>query len=189
MIQKTQICAIVAVGPENVIGKNNVMPWYCPADLRHFRLTTMGHPCIFGKKTFIGMGNQPLDNRINIVCSSQYTNEMINKDYWRVSSIEYALNVFKNNPKIFVCGGSQIYKYVLDNDLVDVFYLTKITNPHLQKQVQEKPTEYTYFPVNIDNFFANDKWIIEKIIYPVEFFKTDARDIQLTFLKYTKRIR
>lgn len=183
----TPICAIVAVGPENVIGKDNVMPWHCPADLRHFKLTTLYHPCIFGKNTFAGMGNQPLKDRLNIVCSSQYKDEMINYRHWHASSVESAINTLINYyDKIFVCGGAQIYKYVLDRDLIDVFYLTKIESPELRKQVLQNSKQYTYFPVDVNTFFSPDKWTGEQITYPVDTLPKNPPQVKQTFWKYTR---
>ena len=36
----------------NVIGKDNQMPWHLPADLAWFRKNTTGKPVIMGRKTF-----------------------------------------------------------------------------------------------------------------------------------------
>ena len=54
--------------PERVIGKDGQLPWRLPADLRHFRAVTMGHPIIMGRKTYESIG-KPLEDRLNIVLS------------------------------------------------------------------------------------------------------------------------
>lgn len=181
-----KICAIVAVGPENVIGKNNIMPWHCPADLRYFKMTTLFYPCIFGKNTFAGMGGAPLKDRINIVCSSQYKDEKVGFKHWHASSIESAINNFKHHSKIFICGGAQIYKYALDTDIIDVFYLTKIESPELQKQVKQNPEQYTYFPVDVNTFFAPDRWTGRQITDLTDVLPKNPPLVSQTFWEYTR---
>lgn len=189
MKQKPVICAIVAVGPENVIGRDRVMPWHCPDDLKHFRNTTMGYPCIFGRKTFEGMKCKPLDGRLNLICSSKKIETANDVNLRFVDSIESAINAFGCHSKIFVCGGAQIYKYALDKDLIDVFYLTKIKNTDLQQQVLQNPKLYTYFPVNVDSFFTPEKWEKQEIIYPSNPKQNKNPACEATFLMFTRRAR
>ena len=59
---------IVAITKNNVIGKDNQMPWHLPADLAWFRKNTTGKPVIMGRKTFESIG-RPLPKRTNIVLS------------------------------------------------------------------------------------------------------------------------
>ena len=40
---------IVAITKNNVIGKDNQMPWHLPAELAHFKKTTMGSAILYGK--------------------------------------------------------------------------------------------------------------------------------------------
>ena len=47
---------IVATTKNNVIGKDNQMPWHLPADLAWFRKNTTGKPVIMGRKTFESIG-------------------------------------------------------------------------------------------------------------------------------------
>lgn len=50
------ISLIVAMGQNRVIGKNNQLPWYLPADLQYFKKVTLGHPIVMGRKTFESIG-------------------------------------------------------------------------------------------------------------------------------------
>ena len=52
----TNITLIAALGRNFVIGADGTMPWHLPADLKHFKATTMGHPMIMGRKTFDSIG-------------------------------------------------------------------------------------------------------------------------------------
>ena len=60
------ISIVVAMTPERVIGRDGKLPWRLPADLRHFRAITMGHPVIMGRRTHASIG-KPLEGRLNIV--------------------------------------------------------------------------------------------------------------------------
>ena len=60
------ISLIVAVAENGVIGRNGELPWHIPADLKHFKSTTMGKPLIMGRKTFESIG-KPLPGRTMIV--------------------------------------------------------------------------------------------------------------------------
>ena len=63
-----KISAIVAVANNNVIGKDNDIPWYLPADLKYFKKTTLGHHIIMGRNCFESIG-KPLPKRTNIILS------------------------------------------------------------------------------------------------------------------------
>ncbi len=60
------IAAIVAVSENGVIGDDNQIPWYLPADLAYFKRTTVGKPVIMGRKCFQSIG-RALPKRLNVV--------------------------------------------------------------------------------------------------------------------------
>ena len=51
-----KIVAIWAQDEEGVIGKDNRLPWYLPAELQHFKETTLNHAILMGRVTFDGNG-------------------------------------------------------------------------------------------------------------------------------------
>jgi dihydrofolate reductase len=59
---------VVAVSENDVIGRDNQLPWRLPADLRHFRELTMGHHILMGRKTYESIG-KALPGRTNWVLS------------------------------------------------------------------------------------------------------------------------
>ena len=65
-----RLAAIVAVTENGVIGRDNDLPWYLPADLRYFKRVTLGKPVIMGRKTWESL-DRPLPGRLNIVVSRQ----------------------------------------------------------------------------------------------------------------------
>ena len=60
------ISLVVAMARNGVIGDANGLPWHLPADLRHFRRTTMGHPIVMGRRTAESIG-RALPGRDNLV--------------------------------------------------------------------------------------------------------------------------
>ena len=63
------ISHLVAVSNNNVIGKNNDLPWKLKKDLQHFKNYTTGKTIVMGRKTYESIG-RPLPNRRNIIISS-----------------------------------------------------------------------------------------------------------------------
>tara|TARA_B100000700_G_C15056236_1_gene862982 strand:+ start:1485 stop:2006 length:522 start_codon:yes stop_codon:yes gene_type:complete len=123
-----KVSLIVAVSENGVIGKDNNLIWHLPNDMKFFKETTIGHYVIMGRKNFESIPHKfrPLPNRTNIIVTRQC-------DYNAhgcvvVNSVEEAIEIAKNNGEIepFIIGGGQIYKMVLEKNLVDKIYLTKI---------------------------------------------------------------
>ncbi len=158
------ISLIVATDEKNGIGKNNQLPWHLPADLKHFKTLTTGHPIIMGRKTFDSIG-KALPNRKNIVISRQsnYTAEGATV----VSSLWDAFELCDDENEAFVIGGAQIFEQSLP--LADILYLTII---HHQFDAD------TFFP-EIDQAY----WIeAESITH-----EPDEKNLySYTFIKYIR---
>ncbi|MBL8656369.1 MAG: dihydrofolate reductase [Altererythrobacter sp.] len=60
------LAAIYARAANGVIGRDGVLPWHIPADLKRFKALTLGKPMIMGRKTFDSLG-KPLPGRRHIV--------------------------------------------------------------------------------------------------------------------------
>ena len=118
------ISLIVAVSENNVIGKDGGIPWYLPADLTHFKQTTVGHPIIMGRKTHESIG-RTLPDRYNVVITRQ-KNYLAADGCVIVNSIEEALNLpkVKADSEVFIIGGAEIYNQAMA--LADRIYLTRI---------------------------------------------------------------
>jgi len=65
-----KLTLVVAYAKNRVIGRDNALPWRLPADLAHFKRTTLGKPIIMGRKTWDSLG-RALPGRLNIVVSRQ----------------------------------------------------------------------------------------------------------------------
>jgi len=115
------ISLIAAMAKNRVIGKDNHMPWHLPADLAHFKKTTMNKPIIMGRKTFESIG-KPLPGRQNIVVTRsptfQYPSVQI------VHSLDEALIAMNNEKEVFIMGGGNIYQQMIHK--ADYLYITHI---------------------------------------------------------------
>ncbi|OOM81904.1 dihydrofolate reductase type 3 [Clostridium puniceum] len=133
---------IVAVAKNNVIGKDNTLPWHISEDLKRFKRITSDKKMIMGRKAFESLPGI-LPNREHIIITR-------NKDF-RVDSdmvtIVHDLNSLiekysKCEDEIFVIGGAEIYEQFLPH--TKKIYLT---------QIDENFEGDTYFPkINYDEF-------------------------------------
>ena len=46
-----EIVLVLARADNGVIGKDGDLPWRLPADLKHFKALTAGHPMIMGRRS------------------------------------------------------------------------------------------------------------------------------------------
>ena len=118
---KPRVSLIVAMAKNRVIGINNTLPWHLPADLKHFKALTMGHHMIMGRKTYESIG-KPLPGRTSVVVTR-------NADYSVpgviiVNTLEAAIAACGNDEEIFVIGGAELYREVINR--ADRIYLTEI---------------------------------------------------------------
>ncbi|HVI98930.1 MAG TPA: dihydrofolate reductase [Sphingomonas sp.] len=60
------ITLVLARADNGVIGRDGGLPWHLPADLKRFKMLTMGRPMIMGRKTFESFPS-PLPGRRHIV--------------------------------------------------------------------------------------------------------------------------
>jgi dihydrofolate reductase len=61
---------IVARAQNGVIGRDGDLPWRLPSDLKFFKKTTLGKPCLMGRKTWESLPF-PLPGRANMVLTRQ----------------------------------------------------------------------------------------------------------------------
>lgn len=162
MSKDKELHIIVAVAENWAIGIDGDMPWKrnLPADLKHFKETTMGSPIIMGRKTFESFPNGALPGRQNIVVTR-------NEEYKAegalvIHSLEEAIERAEGD-KVFVIGGGQLYKQSIDQ--ADVLHITIVHSEWKEAD--------TYFPeVDIDTWecVANDYHDAdERNLYPYSF--------------------
>ena len=177
---------IVAMTKNNVIGKNNTIPWHITEDYVRTHKKTRGHPIIMGRKNYETISSfvnfkgssgekakedRVLPNRTNIIITRQ-------KDYKVnggvvVHSLEEAIEEAKKAPgseEAFIFGGAGIYKESLEKDLVDKMYITLI---------DEEIDGDTFFP-EIDK----DKWELKKELKRVT--RVNEKEIVYYFQTFVK---
>jgi dihydrofolate reductase len=117
------VALIVALSTNRVIGRDGGLPWHLPADLSHFKKTTMGHHLIIGRRTWEEVG-KPLPGRDMVVVTRSVG--FAPEGARVVRSVEQALEVAAADEEPFIGGGAQIYRIALARDLVDRLYLTRV---------------------------------------------------------------
>lgn len=117
------ISQIVAVSINNVIGKDNALPWHMPSDSKYFKEKTWGHHIVTGRRNYEAEG-KALAGRINIVLSRN-PNYLI-PDGVMVKQLQKAMEIAKNanENELFIVGGEEIYKLAMP--VTDRIYLTRI---------------------------------------------------------------
>lgn len=112
------------MGEHRVIGGSGHIPWHLPADFKHFKELTMGHPIVMGRKTFESIG-KVLPGRTNIVVTrdADYRHEGV----ITVASPDAAIAAAAGSPggeEVFVIGGAEVYKIFLPR--AEKVYLTQV---------------------------------------------------------------
>ena len=119
-----RISIIVAMTPDRLIGAAGRLPWYLPEDLKRFRLRTMGHAIVMGRKTFSSIG-RALPGRRNLVVSRNPSPPHTAGVEW-FTSLDDALAFAKQagEAECFIAGGTEIYAEALTK--ADRMYVTYV---------------------------------------------------------------
>lgn len=162
-----RVSIIAAMARNQVIGRNNQLPWRLPADLKHFKQLTMGKPLIMGRKTYESIG-RPLPGRTNIVVTrdEHFSAEGVIVVYTLNSALREAEAHLDESNETMVMGGADIYYQYLPR--ADRMYLTLVElevagDAHFPAYV---PDEWDL--VEVTRFDAD-----EKNPYPYQFLTFD----------------
>ena len=104
-----EIVLIVAAADNGVIGVDGRLPWHIPADLKRFKMLTMGKPMIMGRKTFDSLPGL-LPGRRHIVLTRDPA--------WAASGAEVARDLdgalaLAGEGEVMVIGGAEIFALAL----------------------------------------------------------------------------
>lgn len=146
----------------DLIGRDNKLPWKLTNDLSYFRKKTWGKNIVMGRKTFESIGVLP--NRNSIVLTR---NPEAIKKQMGVSVIHHPDSIINRNGEYFVIGGAEIYKQFLPH--ADVMYIT---------QIDESFDGDTYFP--------KWDWKDWKLESEEKHFILDGHEYDHTFFKYVR---
>ena len=117
MTGRPEVILVLARADNGVIGRNGELPWRLPADLKHFKALTLGHPMIMGRKTFDSLPGL-LPGRRHIVLTRDAG--------WSAAGAEAAHDLgqalrLADGPSVMVIGGAEIYGLFLpDADRIEL---------------------------------------------------------------------
>ncbi|WP_088181825.1 dihydrofolate reductase [Sphingobium sp. Z007] len=108
-MNRASITLVLARADNGVIGRDGDLPWRLPADLKHFKAVTLGHPMVMGRKTFDSLPGL-LPGRRHIVLTRDRA--------WRGAGAEVAYDIdgaiaLADAPVVMVIGGAEIYRLFL----------------------------------------------------------------------------
>ena len=140
MSEDYKIVFIAAASENNVIGKDGVLPWHIPEDLKFFKEKTLNQVVLMGRKSFESIPDdfKPLSQRFNIVATKKgfvYEHSSVHVindvDEFITQFKLSGFNNFKFIPKdykvlktLWITGGAELFfKYI---EKVDEIYLTVV---------------------------------------------------------------
>ncbi len=115
-----RLSAVVAASDNDVIGRDNALPWHLPADLAYFKRVTLGKPMLMGRKTYESIG-RPLPGRRNLVLSRRGFQA---PGVEGVSSIEEACAKVAGAEELMVIGGADVFRLAMPR--LDHVHLTRV---------------------------------------------------------------
>ena len=163
---KSKISLIAAMSENQVIGRNNRLPWNMPADHEHFRKITKGKPFIMGRNSYLS--EDVLLSDYKSVILSHKKDFIPPKDCFLAISIENAFDLLRDEPEIFVLGGEQVFRQIIK--AAEYIYLT-IIHAHINGDA--------YFPV-----ISNNEW--EEVNRVFNHHNND-NSFNFTFVEYQRK--
>lgn len=111
---------IANVAANGALGYRGRLLYPLAADMRHFRLTTMGKVVLMGRRTYESLPNGALPHRRNIVLSRQELS-LVGAEVFH--SLAEALAACEGE-EVFVIGGAEVYAEAIT--LADRLLLTEV---------------------------------------------------------------
>jgi len=145
---------IVAMDLDGVIGRDSDLPWHLPADLKHFKDTTMGCPMIMGRRTYDAIG-RPLPGRTSVVITRD--------DEWYVPGVEIVNSIAEALDIAGIEAGADGWAWVIGGGAIYAALL-----PHCERllvtHVEARVEGDTWFP-----YIDWDQWVeISREQHPVD---------------------
>lgn len=140
---------VAALARGRAIGLRGGMPWHLPAELAHFKVTTMGKSLVMGRRTWESIG-RALPGRQNIVVTRD---EALKAAGCEVAhSLEEAIDL-ANSDEVMIIGGASLYEQALPR--ADRMVLT-----HIESEVEADTwfpewDEKHWVPVSREHFAAD----------------------------------
>ena len=163
---KPVLSVIAAMARNRVIGRDNQLPWHLPADLQHFKATTLGKPMIMGRNTWESLPGL-LPGRPHIVVSRDpgYRAEGARVAHSLEQAIELAAEL---GDEVMLIGGAKLYAQALP--LADRLYLTEV-----DAEVDGDAWFPAFDPADWTLLSREDHPADERNSYPYRFFSYQRR--------------
>ena len=161
------ISIIVAMSENNGIGVSGELPWHLPADLKRFKILTMGHHLIVGRITFQSIG-KPLPGRHIVVLTRNRCYQPVGVE--KASSLDEAIRIAENHgdDEVFIGGGEQVYASALG--IAHRIYLTKV-HTEIEADAFFPSIQETEWAIVDSDFHPAD----ERHTYPFTYVKMEKR--------------
>lgn len=124
---------IAALDSAGGIGKDGVVPWHIPEDMKRFRIVTKGpkgidNAVVMGRKTWESIPEKyrPLSGRFNIVMSRDPDYDVGNGCVTLASNFDQVLSLSKGYDTLFAIGGAGIYGWAAAQKSCRRFWLTHV---------------------------------------------------------------
>jgi dihydrofolate reductase len=132
-MKEPRISAIVALGQNREIGKQDRLLWRLDGDFARMKELIKGHPLIMGRRTYESIGRELPSPSVVITSDQNYTSPYTNaKHTFVTTSLEEALTKAKeiegasdnDEKEVFIFGGSRVYSDALPQ--TERLYITEI---------------------------------------------------------------
>lgn len=162
-----RLSLIAALSSNNVIGRNNDLPWHLSTDLKRLKALTMGHHMIMGRRTYDSIG-RPLPGRYFVVITRDPNFKVDGLQV--VHALEDAIQIASGSGDLepFIAGGAQIFEQAIHR--ADRMYLTRV-----------------HAEIEGDTFFPDFDDVSEWQLTDAEHFEADEKnDYPFSFLTYER---
>ena len=122
------ISLIAAMGNRRELGYKNQLLCHLPADLKHFKELTTGHPILMGRTTWDSLPVKPLPKRRNVVLSRQTMLQNSGAEFF--SSADEALQALQKEEEIFVIAAQQ---YINSLSILQILSILRRFMPILRR--------------------------------------------------------
>lgn len=112
---------VVAYADNQVIGRNNHLPWHLSDDLKHFKALTLGKTMLMGRKTYESIGKL-LPGRQTVILTHNLSYHIAGADV--IHGLDQLENCSLLSEEIMVVGGAAIYAQLLP--LCETLYVTEV---------------------------------------------------------------
>lgn len=146
------ITLIAAVNHNNLLGKDNSMPWHVPEDLAHFKEKTIHKAVLMGRKTYDSLPKVLADRTIYVLSTQPSLSKMAD-NVILIHELDTLVEKYRSSEEeLMVAGGATIYKqtlpyaskiilsYIDDHQDGDVYFPQFSTDEFKLKQTIQKET-------------------------------------------------